>query len=416
MIAAVLLAVCSTACAGSPGTPFDARGSFEPPHASRVEVHALIQQEHRRDASRYVGGAVAALATMTPWVGPWPRPSITLVDPRWHAPASAGPSVSVLERTPWWSSATAMTPELAAARAVARAGWSGAVDLGNLPEWFSGGLVEYTARRAVTPLFQAQNLLPGYAMLEERYFGALVPRFVRVRLLPERDGEPVSSYRAWPVANPASPHSADEQRSLAGKMVLTLNTVERWVGRPVFDAVLAAFANQSRGRRPTPADFARVASASSGQDLSWLFDQVFGGPATFDYAVTDFTSMANDARGYDTRVVVSRLGDGMFTGASAPRVGPYESGRGVMLAVTFEDGEHAIDAWDGRDRQKTFVFRSPARAESAIVDPDQRMVLDVHRTNNSRSISARGGPAATRWAARWLLWLEHALLSYSALV
>ena len=107
-------------------------------------------------------------------------------------------------------------------------------------------------------------------MLEARYFGAFVPWFVRIRLLPEADGDPVPAYRRNPRVNPAAPASADEERSLEGRTVLTLNTLERWMGRPVFDAALTEFVQRSGTGRPTIADFARVASASTGLDPSPL--------------------------------------------------------------------------------------------------------------------------------------------------
>jgi hypothetical protein len=87
----------------------------------------------------------------------------------------------------------------------------------------------------------------------------------------------------------------------------------------------------------------------------------------------------------------------------------------VTVAIVFANGERVVDAWDGRDRQKTFVYRSAVQAEAAIVDPDRVLLIDINRTNNSRMAVSDGGVAATRWAARWLLWLEHALLSYGAL-
>lgn len=416
MVAAWLLSVCATACAGPADRPIELRTFFDPPGGTRVEIRALIQPEHRREAPRYARGAVAALATAAPWLGPSRRRSITIVDPPWHDAANADPSVLVLERTPWWFSATSMAAETAAARATVRAIWSDAFDVAALPPWFTAGLIEYTARRAVVPVFQGENLPPGYAMFEARYFGGFVPRFVRLRLLAEADGDPLPAYRARPRASPAAPASPDDENSLAGKTVLVLSTLERWVGKPVFDGALAEFARIYQGARPTLADFEHVMSMSTGQNLSWLLDQAFGSSAIFDYGVGAFSSVANADGGFDTTVVVARLGDGLFTGAAAPRVGPYESGRGVKLAVVFAGGERVIDAWDGRDSRKTFAYRSASRATSAIVDPDRTLLLDMNRTNNSRMAAPASGVAATRWAARWLLWLEHALLNYGALV
>jgi hypothetical protein len=100
----------------------------------------------------------------------------------------------------------------------------------------------------------------------------------------------------------------------------------------------------------------------------------------------------------------------------APPIEPFESGRGVTLAVSFAGGDRIVDAWDGRAARKVFAYRSSARADSAIVDPDRTLLLDVHRTNNSAMAQPRASSAAARWAARWMVWLQHALLSYAALL
>ncbi len=91
-------------------------------------------------------------------------------------------------------------------------------------------------------------------------------------------------------------------------------------------------------------------------------------------------------------------------------------GRGIRVAVRFEDGAGIEDAWDGRDAQKTFLYRSHARAESATVDPDRVVLLDVNRINNSRTLTPRTSEAAAGWAGRWMLWLEDLLMDYSFLV
>jgi hypothetical protein len=171
-----------------------------------------------------------------------------------------------------------------------------------------------------------------------------------------------------------------------------------------------------RGGRPALNDFARVASAASGEDLSWLFVQTFGGSAIFDYRVAELASRSAPDGAFETTVTVARDGDGLFTGATAPRVGRFESGRGMTLRVSFADGEDVRDTWDGRDARRTFEYRSPARAVSAAVDPDGVVALDVKRIANSRTLEPRAAVASRRWAARWLVWLEHALLTYAALV
>jgi hypothetical protein len=309
-----------------------------------------------------------------------------------------------------------MVPELATARAIARRFWSESIDTSGFPPWFMEGLVEYSARRSVAPLFQNENPGDGFAWLELRYFGGFVPRFVRIRLRPDADGDPLPAYAQQPRVGVAPPSTPREFRSLTAKVVLTLNALERWVGQPAFDAVLAEFVRDSRGRRPTLDDLLRIVSATSGQDLAWLLTPALESAAVFDYAVSELRSVASSEGGFDTTVVVARLGDGQFTGASAPRVGAYESGRGITVVVAFTDGERAVETWDGRDAQKTFRYRSAALAQSAQVDPDRRVLLDVVRTNNSATLAPRTGTAATRWSMRWMTWLEQVLLNYGAFV
>jgi hypothetical protein len=44
------------------------------------------------------------------------------------------------------------------------------------------------------------------------------------------------------------------------------------------------------------------------------------------------------------------------------------------------------------------------------------MLLDINRTNNSRTLAPRVAATAARWSVVWAVWLEHLLLSYGSLV
>jgi hypothetical protein len=75
--------------------------------------------------------------------------------------------------------------------------------------------------------------------------------------------------------------------------------------------------------------------------------------------------------------------------------------------------------WDGKDRWHLYAYDRPERAVSAEADPDGVLLLDVNRTNNSRTLeplSAAGPKAATKWSLKWMVWLQDHLLSWSAFV
>src|SRR5439155_1017247 len=154
-----------------------------------------------------------------------------------------------------------------------------------------------------------------------------------------------------------------------------------------------------------------VASDVTGLDLSWFFHQVFDASTVFDYGVDRIVSRREAGGPVRTTIVVRRFGEAEFTGSSAPRIEPFESGRGIELLVRFADGSTRVDRWDGRDRWKAFEYESAGSVRSAEVDPRHVLLLDVNRTNNSITVDPQALQAATKWAARWSLWLQDALLT-----
>jgi hypothetical protein len=188
--------------------------------------------------------------------------------------------------------------------------------------------------------------------------------------------------------------------------MLALGTIERWVGSPTWDAVLAEFASQKWTACPKPGDLEQVAVRVTGLELAWLFRQVFDSDAVFDYAIERFSSERQASGSFRTTIVVTRVGSAVFTGTDADA-----GGSGMDLRVAFDDGRERVDRWDGRDRVVTFLYESPARAGAAEIDPHHVLLLDLDRTNNSRTLDSHATRAAGIWSARWILWLQDVLLT-----
>ena len=97
----------------------------------------------------------------------------------------------------------------------------------------------------------------------------------------------------------------------------------------------------------------------------------------------------------------------------------FRSGEAVFpvdLLVTFADGSRVREHWDGRDRWKLYAWDRSAAAVSAEVDPDRVLLLDIDRTNNSRSVAPQTAKAARQWSARWFLWLQDLVQTYAFFV
>jgi hypothetical protein len=176
--------------------------------------------------------------------------------------------------------------------------------------------------------------------------------------------------------------------------------MERWLGWPALQRVMSTHFARWKFKHPKPQDFFITASETTGRDLGWYFDQVYRSSNVFDYGVQELRSAPDNGR-FRTSVVVRRYGEATFP---------------VDVLVKFTNGESATEHWDGIDRWKLYTYDRASAAVSAEVDPNQVLLLDVNRTNNSRTLAPKGGEAATKWAMKWMVWLQDALLTYGALV
>jgi aminopeptidase N len=199
-----------------------------------------------------------------------------------------------------------------------------------------------------------------------------------------------ASYRYFPATGGSITYN---------KTALWLNTMERWLGWPTMQRLLAAYFERWKFRHPSPDDFFAVASEVSGQDLTPFFDQVYRTANGFDYGVEHLTSV-RDGDQYRTQVIVRRYGEAVFP---------------IDVAVTFGNSERMVEHWDGVDRWKLYTFDRPVQALSAAIDPDRVLLLDLNYTNNSRTLQPRGDAAATKWSLKWMVWLQDCLLSWAAL-
>ena len=120
----------------------------------------------------------------------------------------------------------------------------------------------------------------------------------------------------------------------------------------------------------------------------------------FDYGVEDMRSVPEGGH-FRTTAVVRRYGESIFP---------------VDVLITFESGEQVTEHWDGRDRWKAYAHDRGAPGLSAQVDPKRVLLLDVNYTNNSKTLQPRGPAAATKWASKWMIWVQDALLSWSFFV
>jgi hypothetical protein len=195
-------------------------------------------------------------------------------------------------------------------------------------------------------------------------------------------------------------------------------TFERYLGWPVVQQSLSEFRVRHPQVDASSSQFLAVASEISGRDLDWM-NPVFDAEQSFDYGIERIDVQPASGSASRVEVVVRRYGNGQFTGSSQPRVGAFESGRGVAILVSFADGQQITEVWDGRDSERRFAYDAAVPVVSAVVDPEYIIAVDSARANNLLTMTAAAQGQTRRvaatWAVRWAGWLQERLLLWSVL-
>ncbi len=102
---------------------------------------------------------------------------------------------------------------------------------------------------------------------------------------------------------------------------------------------------------------------------------------------------------FESRAVVRRYGDGIHP---------------VEVLLKFADGEEYQEVWDGQNEWTEIRLRRDSRLEYAMVDPQRKLLLDLDFTNNSRLVVPTNGLPSTKWASKWMFWLQDYMQTLTA--
>jgi len=400
----------------------EARRTFASPGLKRVEMRLLYQPEHQGQVGRHFRATEAALRYYGLWYGEYPYGHITIVDPAWRSGAGG------MEYPTLFTCGTRVfvpegggAPEGVTVHEAGHQFWYGIVGNNEFEHaWLDEGFNTFSTARAMEAAF-------GGTSYVKRFFRGFLPVMLRdVRYRRMTGGNQLDGYRSAARSDvqatdsylyyPASGHSISYD-----KTAIWLSTLERMLGWETLQRILSTYFQRWKFRHPRPEDFFAVANEVSGRDLSYFFDEVYRKAAVFDYAVASVTSEEIKTEGfvtkdggpvytsganaggklYETRVTVRRLQDGVLP---------------VEVLLKFEGGEELRDVWDGKSLWKSYTVVKPVKLLYAAIDPERKLLLDIDNTNNSRMQTPHAGFAASKWASKWMFWLQDYLQTLSFLI
>lgn len=335
-----------------------------------VELELLLPPSELPAAERHLAAAQLALDRYGRWFGPYPWPKLTIVVPPPGADAAGGmeyPQLVTTTRAPDLPLGLASglhLLEIVTAHEIAHQWFPMQVQSNEAREaWLDEGLAEYASTRLLRERYgEGRTLL-------DLPFGRLgLDAIHRASFLMHATREPLAqpSWRLTPAAYAATVYA---------KGSLVLLTLERTLGSERFTRALRGYVDRWRWGHPTSADLQAALEAATGQPLDEFFRAFVEGSAVVDYRIGELRS---------GRISIERRGE-----ASIP----------VQIRLTFADGSHRTESWDGRASQLTLAVGDGLAAVE--VDPEARVALELDRLDNTRVLAPSWeGPLAL--ASRWL--------------
>ena len=390
-----------------------------------VTVILLTQPQHDNMIDRYFTATFNALRYYGEWYGEYPYDAITVVDPAMGS-ATGGMEYPTLFTggTNRYSPKEASSPEGVTVHECGHQWWYGLVGNNEFEEaWLDEGFNTYSTDRVMNtawPPFNATRYFFG-GFGAGGYVG--IPHVFR-EIPSSRLGAGDNQLRRF-GKNDVMARSGWEYYQTYGlnsytKPGLSLVTLERYLGEELMYRVMRTYHHRFRFKHPTSEDFIRTVNEVSGKNMSWLFANSWYSSNLFDYSINEINNKripapagmfsnngaATQASGvpspkaYECAVIVKREGE-----AIAP----------VEVLVAFKDGSLRREGWDGQYRWKKFTYYSDSPVSYAIVDPENKLALDVNINNNSKVVRDPGyrSLAARKYASKWMFWVQNYLESAS---
>ncbi|MFQ5742223.1 MAG: M1 family metallopeptidase [Acidobacteriota bacterium] len=391
-----------------------------------VEVTLLIPPAFAHHTERHLRATMNALKWFGLWYGAYPYDTLTVLVP------ADGFTGGGMEYPTFFTSTdvyplrygplrSILLPEQVTVHEFGHQFWYGLVANNETEEaWLDEGFNSYST---------AKTLSRAYGVAGGSFLGLQLTDDATARL------QYIGSARTGSMVQNAWTYSrGGYQANSYPRPELVLRTLERTLGEATFARAMRAYHQRWRFRHPTSQDFFAVVEEVCDCDLSSFWQQMVLGDKVADYAIAEAVSrpvepprgrfrrhgewvmvkgkpdaQEPDAKGqegenaatqYYSRVVVQRLEDFVWP---------------VEVRLHFEDDSEVTEQWDGRQRLHRIEHTRPSALAWAVVDPDNKLPLDIDRLNNSRVLHPDPAPRR-RWALQWLFWMANVLFAASGLM
>ncbi len=371
--------------------------------SGKKHIRVLMQAGRAPSTARYLQALKGTMQKFEEWYGPYPYPQITVVDPPHGADGAGGMEYPMLITcgTSWKMPKGAMLPELVTEHEFGHQYWYGMVGTNEFEDaWLDEGLNSYSEVKVLDALYGRTT-----GVLNFPFATAGGRSLQRLSYSGVADFDPMTR-NGWQYAT-GNAYGG----TTYGKTATVLLTLEHLIGEAKVQEALRVYFMRFRFKHPTEEDFMATVNEVAGQNLDWFWNQAVKGTARLDYRVRKVNveradwyaaSGADAGKGavsYRSEAMVHRKGDFVYP---------------VTLVATFDNGEVVKESWDGQDRWRRWEWVRPAKLVSVEINPDQAILLDLNRFNDSYVVKADTRATSklgtywmtiSQWASQLLAWL-----------
>lgn len=389
-----------------------------------VKIRVLLQPEHFSQADRHINSVKAALAYFEEYLGEFPYPYLTIVDPPFRGMGSGGMEYTTFLTADclWGMPYGLRLTEMVTIHEFGHAYFMGILASNEFEEAFlDEGFNSYFETRIMDYAYGEKSSLVDLLGLK---IGDV--ENTRIGYVGMRNPKIAENFRnSWDYK-----HGGYGSLTYM-KSATWMNTLDRLVGRETMDEIMKTYYNRWKFKHPCANDFITIANeivaknhgGKFGENLNWYFDQVLYGSNTCDYAVAsisndevypemgivdlkgekvmlkDSTSKKNTSKKevYKSKVILNRLGEVYMP---------------VDVLVKFDNGDEVREIWDGKARSYEFSYERPEKIVWAKVDPDNKILIDTNLMNNSITLEPKRS-TALKYAIKFLFMLQNMMQSFS---
>lgn len=388
-----------------------------------VDIRVLMQPDHEDQGLRHVEAAKTAVEYFQNWYGDYPFPNLTVVDPRRGASGSGGMEYPTLitAGTSYGMPEGARFVEMVIIHEFGHNYWYHLLASNEFEEsWMDEGINSYTE----TPIMNDKYGPVGDAI---DLFGIKlnIAQIHRMQYLGAKDYDPTVR-TAWGYYSGGS-YGVNSY----SKPAVLLLTLQNYIGKEKMQEVMRAYVARWRFKHPKSRDFINVVNEVTGEDYNWYFDQALFSNLTLDYSVDRVTTKeVRKGRGFDFDFSVATNDSTMTNGQADSEKAADDSAQTqgkpklyasevhvrrlgqfkfpVEMVATFENGEKVRETWDGQETWRKFKYLKPTKLASATIDPENKILLDLNFTNNSKRVES-SALGVNKLSARFLFWMQFLL-------